>query len=70
MIIESGKNAVKKGSGRPAKLLIYNPRSAYGIGVDIGGTKILVIITDLSGETVLVKKVPTTNSERTTGETF
>ena len=62
MIIESGKNAVKKGSGRPAKLLIYNPRSAYGIGVDIGGTKILVIITDLSGETVLVKKVPTTNS--------
>lgn len=61
LVIETGVSASGKGGGRPAKMLVYNPRSAYGIGVDIGGTKIMLAITDLSGEAVLTKKVKTTN---------
>lgn len=61
LVIETGISVSGKGGGRPAKMLIYNPKSAYGIGVDIGGTKIMLAITDLNGELVRLKKVKTTN---------
>ena len=43
-------------------MLGFNPRSAYCIGVDIGGTKILLLVTDLSGEVVYEVKVPAQSS--------
>lgn len=61
VIIETGEAVPPKGGGRPARMLIYNPQSKYGIGIDIGGTKILIVITDLAGKIVLKKKLPTTN---------
>ncbi len=61
LVIELGEGASAKGGGRPGMMLGFNPKSAYGIGVDIGGTKILVIITDLVGEILFSKKFKTTN---------
>jgi glucokinase len=54
------KNPTKSG-GRPAKLVSINDESAYCIGIDIGGTKILLIITDLAGNIFYETKLPTTN---------
>ncbi len=61
LLTELGEGTSSKGGGRPGMMLGFNPKSAYGIGVDIGGTKIQVIITDLIGEIVLAKKIETTN---------
>jgi glucokinase len=61
LLTELGEGTSSKGGGRPGMMLGFNPKSAYGIGVDIGGTKIQVIITDLVGEIVLEKKIETTN---------
>lgn len=30
----------------------FNPQSAYGVGVDIGGTKIFIVVTDLEGNII------------------
>lgn len=49
------------GVGRPSTMLVFNPKSAYCIGVDIGGTKLLLIITDLVGDILYEKKVPTSS---------
>jgi glucokinase len=62
LLFELGEGTSAKGGGRPGMMLGFNPKSAYGIGVDIGGTKILVIITDLVGEIVIIKKYQTTNN--------
>ncbi|XID93819.1 ROK family transcriptional regulator [Paenibacillaceae bacterium WGS1546] len=61
LVIELGEGSTTKAGGRPAAMLGFNPSSAFGIGVDIGGTKILVIITDLAGKVVYKKKTKTTN---------
>lgn len=47
--------------GRPSTMLGFNPKSAYCIGMDIGGTKLMTIITDLDGEIIYEKKTPTSN---------
>jgi glucokinase len=62
LVIELGEGSSTKEGGRKARLLGFNPKSGFGIGVDIGGTKILVIITDLLGNIEYKKKVKTTNS--------
>ncbi|MDR1468232.1 MAG: ROK family protein [Spirochaetaceae bacterium] len=53
-------NAGKNG-GRPASLVSFNDESAYCVGIDIGGTKLLLLITDLAGNIVYEIKTPTTN---------
>ncbi|MBW8347926.1 ROK family transcriptional regulator [Bacillus sp. IITD106] len=62
LVTELGEGSSTKEGGRRAKLLGFNPKSGFGVGVDIGGTKILVIITDLLGNIEFRKKVKTTNS--------
>ena len=44
-----------QGVGRPSTMLGFNPKSAYCIGMDIGGTKLLFLITDLVGNIVYEK---------------
>jgi glucokinase len=61
LIVEVGEGESTKEGGRRGLLLGFNPKSAYGIGVDIGGTKILIIITDLDGNMVYREKRKTTN---------
>ncbi len=65
VIMETGEAISPKGGGRPARMLVYNPQSKYGIGLDIGGTKILIMITDLAGDIRLQKKLPTSNQVET-----
>ena len=61
LIVEYSETGSTTGAGRPSMMLSFNPKSAYCIGMDIGGTKILTIITDLAGSIIYEKKVPTTN---------
>jgi glucokinase len=62
LVVELGEGTSAKGGGRPASMLGFNPQSAYGIGVDIGGTKILLVITDMVGGIVFKKKIKTTSN--------
>lgn len=61
LIIEYGDCPSARGVGRPSSMLGFNPKSAYCMGVDIGGTKLLLVVTDLAGEILYEKKVPTSN---------
>ena len=61
LVVELGESNIGKGGGRPACMLGYNPSSAFLVGVDIGGTKILVKVTDLAGNLKHSLRVPTTN---------
>jgi glucokinase len=60
LVVELGLGESTKEGGRKGVELGFNPKSAFGVGVDIGGTKILVFITDLNGEIVYREKVETT----------
>lgn len=62
LVNELGEGSSTRAGGRPASLLGFNPASAFGVGIDIGGTKILIIITDLVGKVVFKKKTKTTNN--------
>ncbi|MEQ6389195.1 ROK family protein [Bacillaceae bacterium S4-13-58] len=44
------------------KFKLPSNSSAYAIGVDIGGTKIFLVITDLDGKVIFQKKAPTTKN--------
>jgi glucokinase len=61
LVVELGYGSSTKEGGRRGLELGFNPKSAYGIGIDIGGTKILVVITDLDGCMVFREKYPTTD---------
>lgn len=61
LVVEMGYADSTKDGGRRGVELGFNPKSAYGIGVDIGGTKILIVITDLEGEILYKGKYPTSN---------
>lgn len=45
--------------GRPPVMLAYNPRAAALIGVDVGGTKIAAVLSDLDGRFLTRRVVPT-----------
>lgn len=60
MVVELGLGESTQEGGRRGVKLGFNPKSAFGIGVDIGGTKINVFITDLKGEIIYREKVETT----------
>ncbi|MFY0544116.1 ROK family transcriptional regulator [Brevibacillus sp. H7] len=62
IIIELGFGNSTKEGGRPGIQLGFNPKSAYGVGVDIGGTKVLIIITDWDGEVVYKRKLKTSSN--------
>ncbi len=62
LVVELGYGSSTSGGGRRAVELGFNPKSAYGLGVDIGGTKILIVVTDLDGEVIFKEKVKTTNN--------
>jgi glucokinase len=49
LVVELGYGSSTSEGGRRGLLLGFNPKSAFGVGIDIGGTKILVVITDLDG---------------------
>ncbi|SIT74491.1 ROK family transcriptional regulator [Edaphobacillus lindanitolerans] len=49
-IIETGSGESSASGGRKPVNLMFNPKKAYCIGVDIGGTKVAVGITDLRGK--------------------
>lgn len=49
MIVDLGEKGPQKGSGRPAKMLGFNPLSAYGLGVDLHPDRALAVATDLEG---------------------
>ena len=61
LLVEYGDCMSPSGVGRPSTMLGFNPKSAYCIGMDIGGTKLLFLITDLVGNIVYEKKIPTKN---------
>lgn len=61
LIIEYGDCPGTRGVGRPSTMLGFNPKSACCVGVDIGGTKLLLVVTDLAGEILYEKKAPTSN---------
>lgn len=58
-IFEMGLGESSQEGGRPGIKLGFNPKSSYGIGVDVGGTKTLIIITDLNGEVEYKEKYET-----------
>lgn len=49
MIVDLGEKGPEKGSGRPAKMLGFNPLSAYGVGIDLHPDRALAVVTDLDG---------------------
>jgi glucokinase len=50
------------GGGRKGIELGFNQKSGFGVGVDIGRTKMVVVITDLDGEIIFKEKFQSTNS--------
>ena len=59
LITEQGYGSSTSEGGRPGIHLVFNPTSSYGIGVDVGGTKILIVLTDLDGNVVHKEEYPT-----------
>lgn len=64
LVVELGYGSSTSEGGRRGLELGFNPKSAYGIGVDIGGTKILVVITDLDGCIEFREKFSTTGDTK------
>ncbi|MGN8646310.1 ROK family transcriptional regulator [Gracilibacillus sp. HCP3S3_G5_1] len=62
LVEEVGKGESTQRGGRRRSMLRFNPRSKIGIGVDIGGSKIQIIMTDLIGDQVYEKRVQATNN--------
>ncbi|MCR1834581.1 ROK family transcriptional regulator [Oceanobacillus caeni] len=58
-VYETGVGEVPKKGGRRPVNLRFNPQKGYIIGVDIGGTKVAVGITDLSGKVYDMTVFPT-----------
>jgi len=55
-VFELGLGGSTRDGGRPGMRLGFNPKSGFGIGVDIGRTKTIVIIADLDGGVMLKEK--------------
>ncbi|WP_165445093.1 ROK family transcriptional regulator [Gracilibacillus phocaeensis] len=61
LVEEMGKGKSTERGGRKRSMLRFNPSSKIGIGVDIGGTKIQMIMTDLIGNKVYERRIASTN---------
>jgi glucokinase len=64
VIVEGGLSKSSKEGGRKAVELFFNPDSGYGIGIDIGGTKIQMIVTNLDGKIIHKEKTPTNKNPK------
>ncbi|MGC4153297.1 MAG: ROK family transcriptional regulator [Propionicimonas sp.] len=62
VVLHLGERSANGSGGRPAPEFGFNPKSGYGLGIDIGGTKIQILITDLLGEVAGSRRFETTNS--------
>ncbi|WOV84949.1 ROK family transcriptional regulator [Sporosarcina jeotgali] len=58
-IIETGSGEASSSGGRKPVKLRFNAKNAYCIGIDIGGTGVVLGITDLQGELVNLKEFET-----------
>ncbi|WP_040226748.1 ROK family transcriptional regulator [Bhargavaea cecembensis] len=58
-IVETGSGEASASGGRKPVNLKFNPKNAHCIGIDIGGTKVAVGITDLDGELECYRTFPT-----------
>ncbi|WBX78561.1 ROK family transcriptional regulator [Virgibacillus salarius] len=58
-ILETGSGEASSSGGRKPVNLKFNPHKAYIIGVDIGGTKVAIGITDLNGSMISFSEFPT-----------
>lgn len=67
-VVELGLGDSSKGGGRRGIELGFNPKSGYGIGVDIGRTRTLIVFSDLNGEVICRQEVKTTSSIEATIE--
>ena len=47
---------------------MFNPKAAYGVGVDIGGTKTIIVITDYDGDVQFRIKLKTPKDLEQIGE--
>lgn len=61
LIEELDETSQTTGGGRPARFLRLCADNACIVGLDVGGTKIYAVVTDLAGQVLYEKKVPTTN---------
>lgn len=58
MVVDLGEKGPEKGSGRPSKMLGFNPRSACGVGIDVHPEQALAVVTDLDGEVLFKQTAP------------
>jgi glucokinase len=58
-VTETGSGEASASGGRKPVNLKFNPKKAHCIGIDIGGTKVAVGITDLKGELESYRTFPT-----------
>lgn len=64
MIVDLGEKGPEKGSGRPAKMLGFNPLSAYGVGIDLHPNRALTVVTDLDGRILYQSQSPALKDPR------
>jgi glucokinase len=67
VVLEDGFGKAKHQGGRKPIQLTFNAAAAYIIGVDIGGTKTLVALSDLKGEAIGTERFAT---QEYTGDSF
>lgn len=60
LVVEQG-HAASEG-GRPAMLVGFNERAGFVLGVDLGGTTIRALLTDLDGNVMASRREPTKGS--------
>jgi glucokinase len=70
IISVGGLSKSTKEGGRKAVELFFNPDSGYGIGIDIGGTKILMIVTNLDGKILHKERALTSKDPKKVIETI
>ncbi|MFD2617530.1 ROK family transcriptional regulator [Terrilactibacillus laevilacticus] len=59
-VFELGLGDSTVGGGRKGMKLGFNPKSGYGVGVDIGRSNIIIIITDMDSDIVFKEIYPST----------
>ncbi|GMA63451.1 glucokinase [Alicyclobacillus fastidiosus] len=59
LVEEGGVGGSTRRGGRPSVQLRFVPDAKYALGIDIGGTKTILLLSDLTGRVVARKKVST-----------
>lgn len=61
LLITVGSGSSTREGGRRGSLLAFNSKSAFGIGLDISGSTMLCILSDMDGEILYQEETPTSN---------